>query len=85
VLASRGDPGAEHAARRAVAVAEQTDVRWLQGLVWDDLAIVLLAEGRREEARAALLNAVDRFERKGATVLAIVSGAAWRQLRNVAH
>jgi class 3 adenylate cyclase/tetratricopeptide (TPR) repeat protein len=70
VLASRNDPGAETAARQAVAVAEQTDVPWVQGLCWDDLAIVLLAGGRVSEAREALRHALDRFERKGATALA---------------
>ena len=68
VQAVRGDPSAEQTVRRAVAVADETDVLWLQGQSWNDLGIVLLAQGRANEARAAFEAAIDRYERKGATV-----------------
>jgi class 3 adenylate cyclase/tetratricopeptide (TPR) repeat protein len=69
-LASRGEPEAEETARRAVAVAERTDGLTEQGHAWEALASVLLAQGRQREAEQALQEALDRYERKGATLLA---------------
>jgi tetratricopeptide (TPR) repeat protein len=70
VLGSRGDPRAEETARRAVTIAEETDLLCQQGETWNDLGLILLSQGRDEEAEEALRNSVDRFERKGATALA---------------
>jgi tetratricopeptide (TPR) repeat protein len=67
--AARGSSGAEATARRAVALAEKTDMLWNQGEAWEALASVLLGLGRDDEAREALREAVTRFERKGATLL----------------
>jgi class 3 adenylate cyclase/DNA-binding SARP family transcriptional activator len=67
VLLWQGDPAAEPAARRAVALAEQTDAPWLQGEQWEVLAEALVGGGRGNEANAAFRTALDRFERKAAT------------------
>jgi tetratricopeptide (TPR) repeat protein len=69
-LAERGDARAEETARAAVALAEQTDMLWWQGEALEGLASVLRADGRDVEADAALREALDRFDRKGATSLA---------------
>jgi hypothetical protein len=50
-----------------VDLAGATDVLIRQGHALDDLAGVLELAGRREEAAAALQEAVQRYERKGAT------------------
>jgi class 3 adenylate cyclase/tetratricopeptide (TPR) repeat protein len=55
---------AERLAREAVAIAERTDALNDQGEALCDLAEVLAAAGRTEEAGAALGQAVDRYERK---------------------
>lgn len=52
-------------AREAVAIVEQTDSLNFQGSALSDLAEVLHAAGRDEEAAAALAGALDRYERKG--------------------
>lgn len=71
VLAARGElEAAERMAREAVEIAEQTDYLTLRGTTLSDLAEVLLAAGRREEATGALRRALGNFEAKGATVLA---------------
>jgi class 3 adenylate cyclase/tetratricopeptide (TPR) repeat protein len=68
VLARRGRfAEAERLAREAVDLAGATDVLIRQGHALDDLAGVLELAGRREEAAAALQEAVERYERKGAT------------------
>ena len=65
VLAHRGDHAeAERLAREAVAIIEQTDSLNLQGETLRDLAEVLHAAGRAEEAAATLVDALDRYERK---------------------
>ena len=65
VLAHRGDLAeGERLAREAVAIMEQTDSLNLQGETLRDLAEVLHAAGRAEEAAATLVDALDRFERK---------------------
>jgi class 3 adenylate cyclase/tetratricopeptide (TPR) repeat protein len=71
VLAHRGEHAeAEHTAREAIAVHEQTDNLSFQGDGWWDLAEVLAAAGRNEEAAAALAEALERYERKGNIPLA---------------
>jgi tetratricopeptide (TPR) repeat protein len=65
VVAHRGEhTEANRLAREAVAGVEQTDCLTLQGDAWCDLAEVLAAAGREEEAAAALAEALDRYERK---------------------
>ncbi len=65
VDASRGRfAEAEALAREAVAIVERTDGLSDQGETWSDLAEVLAAGGRTDEAAAALEQALDRFERK---------------------
>jgi class 3 adenylate cyclase len=65
VLAHRGEHAeADRLARQAVAGVEETDSLTLQGDAWYDLAEVLAAAGRKEEAAAALGEALERYERK---------------------
>jgi class 3 adenylate cyclase/tetratricopeptide (TPR) repeat protein len=65
VHASRGQQAdAERLAREAVAITENTDSLWRQGDALCDLADVLQAAGRHDEAAAALREALDRYERK---------------------
>jgi tetratricopeptide (TPR) repeat protein len=65
VLAHRGDHGtAERLAREALAITEQTDGLNFQGAALGDLAQVLHAAGRDDEAATALAGALDRYERK---------------------
>jgi len=65
VLAHRGRHAeAESLAREAVAIMEPTDGLNLQGDALSDLADVLSADGRGNEAAAVLAQALDRYERK---------------------
>jgi tetratricopeptide (TPR) repeat protein len=65
VLADRGQHAdAETLAREAVAIIERTDGLNFQGDALCDLAEVLTAGGRSDEAAAALTQALDRYERK---------------------
>jgi len=65
VHANRGEHAeAERLAREAVAIADRTDVLNLQGDALCDLAEVLRASGRVEEAAAALEQSLERYERK---------------------
>ena len=65
VLAHRGRSGeAEALAREAVTVTERTNGLNYQGDALCDLAEVLTADGRTDEAAAALEQALDRYERK---------------------
>jgi class 3 adenylate cyclase len=65
VLAHRGEHAeADRLAREAIAGVEETDSLTHQGDAWYDLAEVLAAAGREEEAAAALAEALDRYERK---------------------
>jgi class 3 adenylate cyclase len=65
VLAHRGeDQEAERLAREAVAIVETTDALNWQGDALCDLAEVLAADGRQEEAMAAFEEAIDRYTRK---------------------
>jgi class 3 adenylate cyclase/tetratricopeptide (TPR) repeat protein len=71
VHASRGEhPEAERLAREAVQLLEPTDGLQVQGDALCDLATVLEAAGRREEAVAAWRKALERYERKGIVPLA---------------
>jgi tetratricopeptide (TPR) repeat protein len=65
VLAGRGEHAqAEVLAREAVALSEQTDALNFQGDTFCDLAEVLAAAGRTEDAAEALEQALERYERK---------------------
>ena len=55
---------AEQLAREAVAITERTDGLNLQGDALCDLAEVLNAAGRSDQAPAALAQALERYERK---------------------
>ena len=71
VAAHRGDLAeAERFAREALAHTHATDSPQLQGDAYYDLAEVLEAAGRRDEAIAAWGEALDRYERKGVIPLA---------------
>jgi class 3 adenylate cyclase/tetratricopeptide (TPR) repeat protein len=71
VLSARGDhESAEKLAREAVTISGQTDNLELQGDGHCDLAEVLEAAGRREDAITAWQDALDRYERKGIVPLA---------------
>jgi class 3 adenylate cyclase/tetratricopeptide (TPR) repeat protein len=71
VLAHRGEHSeAERLAREAVARLERSDSLTMQGDGWCDLAEVLEAGGRREDAITAWQHALDRYERKGIVPLA---------------
>jgi tetratricopeptide (TPR) repeat protein len=66
VLADRGEHAdAERLARDAVAGVEQTEGLTFQGDAWCDLAEVLHAAGRDEEAAAALADALERVRAEG--------------------
>ncbi|MBA3717270.1 MAG: AAA family ATPase [Actinobacteria bacterium] len=65
VLAHRGRyEEAERLAREAVAILDQTDALSIQGDTRWDLAEVLAASGRREEAADAYEQAIERYARK---------------------
>ncbi len=65
VYASRGEHDeAERLAREAAAITDNTDSLVYQAEVRCDLAEVLQAAGRGEDAAAALREALDRYERK---------------------
>ena len=66
VRAHRGEyDEAESAAREAIALGESTDMLSPRGLAHLDLAEVLEAAGRREEAAAEIERALGLFEQKG--------------------
>jgi tetratricopeptide (TPR) repeat protein len=65
VHAQRGKHAqAERLAYEAVEIGERTDALNYQGAAFSDLAEVLAAAGRTEEAAAALEQALDRYEHK---------------------
>jgi class 3 adenylate cyclase len=71
VLVHRGEHSeAERLAREAVVRVEQSDNLPWQGDAWCELAEVLEAAGRRDEAIEAWREALDRYERKGIIPLA---------------
>jgi tetratricopeptide (TPR) repeat protein len=55
---------AERLAREAVAITERTDALNFQGDALCDLAEVLAAAGRSDEAAESLEQALERYERK---------------------
>ena len=69
ILARRGDPaGAERLAREAVAWGEPTDALEVRANAHRDLAVVLAAAGKHDEAFEALEAARAHYEEKGHTV-----------------
>jgi hypothetical protein len=52
-------------ARRAVELADATDALTTSARAWLALAEVLWLEGKRDNARVAVTEAVERFEAKG--------------------
>ena len=71
VLAHRGDPvEAQRLVREALVIAQTTDSPWYQGEALTDLAQVLEAAGRLDEATAAHREALELYERKGIKPLA---------------
>ena len=71
VLARRGEHAeAERLAREAVTIGEGTDFLNAQGDANADLAEVLLLGGKADEAKAALEQALERYERKENLVMA---------------
>jgi class 3 adenylate cyclase len=71
VAAHRGEhTEAERLAREALAFSQKTDSPRVQGDAYYDLAEVLQAAGRREEAATAWHEALERYERKGIIPLA---------------
>jgi hypothetical protein len=64
----KGAARAEALAREAVAIVERTDLLTRQGDAFLDLAGVLRAAGRTDEADAAAAEALDRYTRKGNVV-----------------
>ena len=65
IHAHRGEHApAERLAREALAITERADSLTWQGDALRDLATVLAAAGRTDEAAAALEQALDRYERK---------------------
>jgi class 3 adenylate cyclase/tetratricopeptide (TPR) repeat protein len=83
VLARRGEHAeAERIAREAVAIGEGTDQLNAQGDACADLAEVLLLGGKRDEAAAALEQALERYKRKGNLVSAQRAQTRLEELRN---
>ena len=71
VLARHGRQAvAEELARQAVAIAETTDFLNDQADAYANLAEVLQLNGKADEAKAALEQALQRYERKGNLVMA---------------
>ncbi len=79
LLARRGEhPEAEQLAHEAVAIGTKTDALNHQGDAYADLAEVLLLSGKADEAKAALVEALERYDRKGNLVM------AWRTRERLA-
>jgi class 3 adenylate cyclase/tetratricopeptide (TPR) repeat protein len=71
VLSRRGQRAeAEQLAHEAAEISERTDSLWMQGDAYCDLAEVLEAADKRDEAIEAWREALDRYERKGIIPLA---------------
>jgi class 3 adenylate cyclase/tetratricopeptide (TPR) repeat protein len=75
---------AEQLAREAVAISDRTD--WLngQGNALRDLAEVLDVAGRRNEAEASLVQALERYERKRNRAQAVQARERLAELRQAA-
>jgi tetratricopeptide (TPR) repeat protein len=72
---------AERLARKALAVAAETDMLWEQGEALTTLGRVLLATGRIKEAEEVLGGALETYRRKGM----VVSEARAQRLLDDAH
>jgi ATP/maltotriose-dependent transcriptional regulator MalT len=73
VLSAAGDvAGGELLAREAVNLTHQTDGLAMQAAALVDLAMVLAASGRTDEAYQAATEAVRRYEQKGNVVSAAI-------------
>jgi tetratricopeptide (TPR) repeat protein len=71
VASIRGEHNeAEHVGREALTLMRETDSPKLQADAFFDLAAILTAAGRPEEAIEAYQEALDRYERKGVIPLA---------------
>lgn len=66
---SGGATGDEALVREALRVVEQTDMLWLRGLSWMDLAELQNIAGHTAEARDSARNALLLFEQKQASGL----------------
>ncbi len=78
--AHRGEHAeAEELAREAVRIGDQTDMLSAQGDARVDLAEVLAAAGRTDEAAAALEQALDRYERKKNLAMVAQVRPSWRR------
>ena len=85
VHARRGEhTQAEQLAREAVATTERTDALNMQGDALCDLAQVLHAAGRSDEAAAALAQALERYERKRNLAIAAQVRDRLAELRDTA-
>jgi tetratricopeptide (TPR) repeat protein len=85
VHAHRGEHvEAKRLAREAVEIAERTDALNYQGDALCDLAEVLAAAGRGDEAATALQQALDRYERKKNLAMVAQVRAKLGQLRKAA-
>jgi thioredoxin-like negative regulator of GroEL len=83
VLARRGEHAeAERLAREAAAMGEGTDHLDAQGDANADLAEVFLLAFKRDEASAALEQALERYERKGNIVSAQRARARLAEIRD---
>jgi class 3 adenylate cyclase/tetratricopeptide (TPR) repeat protein len=75
---------AEHLAREAIALVEQTDALTWQGDAYWDLAEVCAAAGRVEESEAAFAQARERYERKRNLAMAAQVERRREELRRIA-
>ena len=75
---------AEQLAREAVAISERTDGLNLQGDALCDLAEVLNAAGRSDQALAALAQALERYERKNNLAMAAQARDRLAELQDAA-
>ena len=80
VDASRGEHGkTQKLAREAVTMVEKTDRLSWQGDTLCDLAEVLAAGGRTDEAAEALEEALERYERKRTWPWSRRCGRSWKR------
>jgi tetratricopeptide (TPR) repeat protein len=75
---------AEQLAREAVAITERTDALNLQGDVLFDLAEVLHAAGRSDEAAAAFAQALERYQQRNNLAMAAQVRERLAELRGAA-
>jgi tetratricopeptide (TPR) repeat protein len=75
---------AEQLAREAVAITERTDALNLQGDALFDLAEVLHAAGRSDEAAAAFAQALERYQQRNNLAMAAQVRERLAELRGAA-